>query len=84
MQEAIVESIQQALDSAMSLERRTATFTKMAQTVCERMRQQYKARIWQCIVGTPGQSGFNIACSKDTNYKLVVDGIEFTVFYPKL
>lgn len=84
MQDDITRCIERALDDVTDSERRPATFTRLAQTISDHCRANYKGRIWQCVVGTPGQLGFNVACSKDTVYKVVIDGIEVTLFYPKL
>ena len=84
MQEQLMTWIHDAIDGLDGSERRPASYTRIAQALCERCRAHYKGRIWQCVVSTAGQVGFNIACSRDTMYKQVVDSIEVTLFYPKL
>ena len=84
LQEQLMTWIHDAIDGLDGSERRPASYTRIAQALCERCRAHYKGRIWQCVVSTAGQVGFNIACSRDTMYKQVVDSIEVTLFYPKL
>ena len=84
MQDQLMTWIHDAIDSVGESQRRPASYTRIAQALCERCRAAYKGRLWQCVVTTAGQGGFNLACSRDTIYKRVVDSIEVTLFYPKL
>ena len=84
MKERLLKVCEAAVKSEARSERRPATYTKMARRICEEANSEFPERIWQCLVGTAGQLGFNIACSKDTILKTVIDGIEITLFYPKI
>ena len=84
MKRELLAMCEEVVDNEGACERRPATFTKIAHAICERASEKYVDRIWQCLVGTAGQMGFNIACSRDTMLKTVIDGIEITLFYPKI
>ena len=84
MQSDAVQCILQSMDASKNQEHRTKTYATIAKSICDRFKTKHKSKVWQCIVGTPGQLGYNIACSKDSFFNIVADGIEVTLFAPKL